>query len=278
MTPAPLPCPVCHGGAVAPLGDRGDWAARIPADGDRAAYLARMLADPRLAIARFMACAACGFRWAVPAPAPDRLAAFYQDYGGSRRYAAKAGRKLFRAHRRLARLRRLLGRRAGARFLDVGCNLGFAVEAARRLGFQATGVELDAAAVADATARFPAGEFLVGTAADVVAGGRYFDLVYCSEMIEHVSDPAALVAQLARLTRPGGLLYLTTPDATPRRSAAAFLAWPEVKPPEHLCWFTRDSLRRLLAAAGFDRISFQFRWRPAKTGIRLVAWQPGVAS
>ena len=32
-----------------------------------------------------------------------------------------------------------------------------------------------------------------------------------------------------------------------------------------------------LAAAGFHRISFQFRWRPAKTGIRLVDWQPGVA-
>jgi len=277
MTLSPLPCPACRGVAVAALAERSDWVARIPADDDRAAHLARMQADPSLAISRFMACADCGFRWAVPAPAPDRLAAFYQDYGGSGRYAAKAESKLSRAHRRLARLWRLMGRRAGLRFLDVGCNLGFAVEAARRLGFQATGVEIDATAVANATARFPAGEFLVGTAADMVAEGRRFDLVYCSEMIEHVSDPSVLVAQLARLTRPGGLLYLTTPDATPRRSAAAFLAWSEVKPPEHLCWFTRDSLRRLLAAAGFDRISFQFRWRPAKTGIRLVAWQPGVA-
>ena len=170
-----------------------------------------------------------------------------------------------RATRRLNRLKKIM---PVGTFIDIGCNIGFTVEAARRLGYDATGLELDVETVKQAQVRFQQAEFMAGTAMDMAITGRRFDIVYCTDVLEHVIDVQYFAKTLAQLTRPGGILFLSTPDAGHWRVPRDFLAWNEVKPPQHLCWFTRQSLTRLLEDAGFSIRSFAFNLKP---GLKVTA-------
>ena len=103
----------------------------------------------------------------------------------------------------------------GRTALDVGCGAGLLAEPLARLGATVTG--LDAAPALIAVAReHAAGQ---GLEIDYRAGELeglegQFDLVTCMEVIEHVADPAAFVRALARHLTPGGLLIMSTPNAT----------------------------------------------------------------
>lgn len=262
-------CPACGAEARRVYAPFDDWLQRAGSfGGPRADHAATIAGDERLRGEHFMRCDGCGSFQVAPLPTSAALAAFYQDYGASGGYGAKAAKKLKRAGRRIRRLR---WKGASGRFLDVGCNLGFAVEAARLQGFAASGLELDEVAVAAARERFPRNDFRAGTVetlADETGFAGSFGLIYCSEVIEHVTDIEGFARALAVLARPGGLLYLTTPDAGHPRRPRDFLAWDEVKPPEHLTWFTRRGLAALLKRSGFDGVEFQWNWKP---GLRALA-------
>jgi 2-polyprenyl-6-hydroxyphenyl methylase/3-demethylubiquinone-9 3-methyltransferase len=105
---------------------------------------------------------------------------------------------------------------AGRRVVDVGCGGGLLTEALARAGGQLTGIDLSPAAIEVASLhRLESGladiRYLVCDAATLAArepGG--FDIACCLELIEHVPDPAALVAATARLVRPGGSVVVSS--------------------------------------------------------------------
>ena len=105
---------------------------------------------------------------------------------------------------------------AGKRALDAGCGAGLLCEPLARLGAEVTGVDASpentqaAAAHADGTGldiRYIPGE--LGS-----AGLGHFDLVTSMEVIEHVEDKQAFIAQLAAHLAPEGLMVLSTPNRT----------------------------------------------------------------
>ncbi|MBA4751803.1 MAG: bifunctional 2-polyprenyl-6-hydroxyphenol methylase/3-demethylubiquinol 3-O-methyltransferase UbiG [Sphingopyxis sp.] len=105
---------------------------------------------------------------------------------------------------------------AGRAAIDVGCGAGLLAEPLARMGGQVTGV--DAAAQNIAAARdHAAGQ---GLAITYFAGElsalppATFDLVTSMEVVEHVTDPAAFIAELAARLAPGGLMILSTPNRT----------------------------------------------------------------
>ena len=103
----------------------------------------------------------------------------------------------------------------GRTALDVGCGAGLLAEPLARLGATVTGI--DATPEVIAVARDHAGamglsiEYRQG---DVQSLEGQFDLITCMEVIEHVAEPAAFVGALARRLAPGGLLIMSTPNAT----------------------------------------------------------------
>jgi 2-polyprenyl-6-hydroxyphenyl methylase/3-demethylubiquinone-9 3-methyltransferase len=103
----------------------------------------------------------------------------------------------------------------GKKALDVGCGAGLLAEPLARLGARVTGLdaspELIVVAREHAAATGLAIDYRAGEIADQEG---QFDLITCLEVIEHVADPAAFVKALAKRLAPGGLLILSTPNAT----------------------------------------------------------------
>jgi 2-polyprenyl-6-hydroxyphenyl methylase/3-demethylubiquinone-9 3-methyltransferase len=115
--------------------------------------------------------------------------------------------------------------RPNSRILDVGCGGGLAAEALARQGHEVLGIDAASAAIAVATAHAAglglALRYRHTTAEAVLAEGLRFPVITALEVIEHVPDPAALVATLAALLEPGGVLVLSTMNRTLRSFLAA---------------------------------------------------------
>ena len=183
-------------------------------------------------------------------------------------YFPKEAAKLARGRRSLRRPQSYVH---GGRFLDAGCNGGFVVEAAREAGFKAVGVELDAAAVAWPREHYPANTYFVEALesfAEVSDHVEAFDVLYCSEMIEHAPDANRFAASLASLLRPRGVLYLTTPDVSHWRRPRDLAQCDAYTPPEHCLYFTSLSLARLLDRHGLGGARRRIAWKP---GIKVLA-------
>ncbi len=117
---------------------------------------------------------------------------------------------------------------AGRRVLDVGCGGGLLAEGMARRGARVTGIDLSPEAIS--VARLHALEAGVSVdyrriAAEAMAAAEAgsFDLVTCLEMLEHVPDPAAILAALARLTRPGGDVICSTINRNAKSFALAIV-------------------------------------------------------
>jgi 2-polyprenyl-6-hydroxyphenyl methylase / 3-demethylubiquinone-9 3-methyltransferase len=104
---------------------------------------------------------------------------------------------------------------AGKKVLDVGCGGGILTEAMARRGAQVTGIDLSEKALRVAELHLLETKLPVryepAMAEDYAA--RHpgeFDVVTCMELLEHVPEPASVVAACARLARPGGKVFFST--------------------------------------------------------------------
>jgi SAM-dependent methyltransferase len=210
-------------------------------------------------------CPACGTVTVNPFPSVEELIKFYQAYEGSTHYQSKKDKKIRRATRRV---RRMMALSKGKKFLDVGCNYGFTVAAALNLGAEAHGIDIDTVAVGASQEMFGKDKFTAIAVQDYAAAGHKADMVYTSEVIEHVPDPDSFVAAIAAILNKGGILYLTTPDGGHFMVPKNFTDWPAVRPPEHIIYFTRKGLTLLLEKHGFKIKKVFFSLKP---GMRLIA-------
>ena len=163
----------------------------------------------------------------------------------------------------------------GRTALDVGCGAGLLAEPLARLGAQVTGIdaapELVAAARAHSARMGLEIDYRAAAVEDI--DGR-FDLVTSLEVIEHVADPQAFVAALAERLAPGGLLILSTPNATAwSKLLTITLAEGIGAIPQGTHDFDRfiapDRMRALLEGAGLRCCDFEgIAWGPRR-GLHL---------
>jgi 2-polyprenyl-3-methyl-5-hydroxy-6-metoxy-1,4-benzoquinol methylase len=142
--------------------------------------------------------------------------------------------------------------RQNGQLLDVGSGAGTLLEATRRAGWQSFGVDVAERAVEHA--RDMGFEVFCGTLQEARYPDNYFDVVTASELLEHLSDPQEVLHEIARVLRPGGLLWLTTPHGRGVSAQILGLKWSTISPPEHLQLFSRDGSKRMLAAAGLRQV------------------------
>lgn len=238
-------CPFCGTAEAEVRVSHEAWLEHASRTDDERQFMARIVhGKPELKFGDILRCPGCGLIYVERIPGPDALTGFYQQYYANRNYSGKKDKKIKRNTRHLARLRRRM-RRQPRSFIDVGCNVGYAVVAAHGLGLEATGIEIDGEAVDLAQAEFPDCEFICDDVMSFASTGRTFDIVHCSEVLEHVSDFKSFASALGRLVSANGVLFLTTPDAGHWRVPNDLKEWSEIKPPEHIVWFSKRHLREM---------------------------------
>jgi SAM-dependent methyltransferase len=157
--------------------------------------------------------------------------------------------------------------------LDVGCGQGVMLKLMSDLGWQAEGIDLDARAVGVANA---AGlRARIGTFESLALPAAHYAAVTSSHVLEHVSDPLAFLRDCRRVTRPGGRLALTTPNAGSLGSRVFGARWRGLEPPRHFQVLTVRALARLAREAGYTDVRVVTSARLAAMIVRETV-RPGI--
>jgi SAM-dependent methyltransferase len=205
-------------------------------------------------------CRDCGLAfWTPPGdfrPAGVYDAAYFTGPSASRGYDDYAGLEPALRLNFARRYAKLHLPRPGARLLDIGAAFGFAIVEAQSAGWDATGLEISRAAAE--RARHTAGDrIVIADALQAPFARDGFDAVTLWDVLEHLSDPHAAIAEVARLLRPGGHLVLSTGDVGSLAARVSGARWHLYNLPEHLFFYSRESLRRLLFAHGFQVVRLE---------------------
>lgn len=153
---------------------------------------------------------------------------------------------------------------AGKEALDVGCGGGLLAEDFARMGYRVMGIDPSEPSIEAAAAHARASHlgiaYRVGSGENLPFKDSSFDLVYCCDVLEHVPEPGLLVAEAARVLRPGGVYAFDTINRTRRsRLLAIKLAqewsWTNFLPaglhaPER--FIKPREMERMLAACGLE--------------------------
>ncbi len=158
--------------------------------------------------------------------------------------------------------------------LDVGAATGFFLKLARERGWRISGVEIS-----------PHAASIAGRAGLPVAAGALethplpaasFDAVTLLDVVEHVSDPGAMIRRCLKLLRPGGILAINTPDTASVWARIFGSRWHAYCPPEHLSYFSVRNLGELLGSNSFEVLAcakIGKRFTPAYICSMLYRWQ-----
>lgn len=158
-----------------------------------------------------------------------------------------------------------LGIGPGQRVLDLGCGRGFYLNFTRHLypAADVVGVELERPLLDVARRHVPGAAVVCASAYDLPFRDAAFDRVLFTEVIEHVPDDEAALAEIARVLRPGGVVALTTPHAgyplawDPINRVLEWLGPPPIRRgplagiwANHVRLYAPEDLARKAAAAG----------------------------
>lgn len=156
----------------------------------------------------------------------------------------------------------------GARVADVGCGGGLLSEALAKAGARVTGIDMGEKVIEIAQLHLHESrletpdlhvDYRVQSSAELASSEpESFDAVCCMELIEHVPDPEALVNDLARMVKPGGVVVMSTLNRTPAAFGAAILGAEYLmrmlpRGTHHYAQFLKPSeLGRLMRHAGLE--------------------------
>ena len=242
--------------------------------------------------------AACGLLWLDPMPVPEDIGKAYAAYYTHEEAPDRTGHPLYRLFtgaregypatqygyfadglpgwKKLAGwlLRLHPGRRvvadfsvmwqkalAQGRLLDVGCGSGWLLESMQSLGWTVEGVDLDPRAVEGARSRGL--RVHLGHVDQLNLPAESFDVVTMSHYIEHVYEPAAVIAACYRLLKPAGRLVMVTPNTRSLGHRLYHKDWMHLDPPRHLHLFNPDALAETARRGGFRKLTARTSLRDA---------------
>ena len=142
--------------------------------------------------------------------------------------------------------------------LEVGCgDASFTTDLAKHFS-EVTAIDISAGQIAENAARFPAITFRQHDVAERFPfDDASFEVVWCSEVLEHLFDPAFALREMQRILKPGGRLLVTVPyHGRFKNILIALFNWDEHFVPSnpHIRFYTNRSLSRMVEAAGFRSI------------------------
>lgn len=244
----PINCPVCQSGHTTLWKHRNLDRELTPED--------VQITDSRYGVTLTLhRCGDCSFVFADPAEMPELVPLYEQlaDPGYERG-----------AENRSLQMRWLLqfGRSqntAGRTLLEIGAGAGLLVAEARRMGLDAVGVEPSKSLV-EMAKRLNGVELINGIYPHQQLAGRQFDFIYLVDVIEHLSDPVALLTGCAKALAPGGIMIVVTPNLASLAAKLLGHRWWHFRL-AHVGYFDHQSMREACRNAGLQvRAHSTVRW------------------
>jgi SAM-dependent methyltransferase len=199
-------------------------------------------------------CGTCSVKFLNPMPTPPYLEKAYPaEY-----YAYQAAPGVDSVPIKI--LRRLIfydPRRTGdpkfqkpGRMVDIGCGTGEFLLGMRAAGWQVEGVEMSRAA-AESARRLHGLDIFGGTLCDARLPEAAFDYVRLNHSFEHMTDPIQVLAEIRRIIKPNGRLFIGVPNGASLAARMFGRYWWNLGPPVHPFTYNIASLRYLLSQGGF---------------------------
>ncbi|MEK7858373.1 MAG: class I SAM-dependent methyltransferase [Elusimicrobiota bacterium] len=234
-----VPCNLCGSRRARPLYERPY---RLGGLSECAAFVATT--DEFSDYGRVVRCLDCGLAYTNPRPTPAELLRGYASCVDEA-YLAEGSSRSINAHLSLSTIKRFA---AKGRLLEVGSSSGYFLNAAR-VDFDVAGLEPSEWACRLARERYKLDVHAESLESTTRFADGSFDVVALIDVIEHLSDPQAALHKAARLLKPGGLLYMVTPDIDSLSSWLLRGHWWGLRP-AHIYYFDRRTLGAMVEKAG----------------------------
>ena len=223
----------------------------------------------------FYFCSICNLGLTHPMPTEEQLFQFYNNSYfnssqflkdtklliGYQNYSAEKEIHLANAKYIMKRLNRFWIDSPGT-LLEIGCAMGFFLDYASSLGWKVKGVDLAEDAVNFAKEKFGLDVFK-GNIFSLNADTNSFDSCISIGTMDHLKNPLAVFNEISRILKPNGLLIVTI-------GSISELVPFHYRPPEHLFYFSRKSLKIALEKSGFEVKSISNFWTQYSVGEFLA--------
>ncbi|HIB84432.1 MAG TPA: class I SAM-dependent methyltransferase [Chromatiaceae bacterium] len=163
-----------------------------------------------------------------------------------------------------AGMRHLPKVKAGERLLDMGCGNGAFLLRAHSAGWDVVGADFDLKAVE--AARSQGLDVRLGGVESLDPSVEQFDVITLAHVIEHVHQPVEILQACYDLLKPGGFMWIETPNIAAEGHRLFGARWRGLEPPRHLVLFTLESMCNALITVGFADVKLP-PYRPLCDGM-----------
>ena len=153
-------------------------------------------------------------------------------------------------------LKRIMKVKKNGKFLDVGCSVGYILEAAREKGFEPYGVEISPIAINFAKKELELNVF-EGYLEDANFSNNFFDVITMYNLLEHIPNPSGLIQETSKILKPDGVIEIWTPNIGHRLAKRLGSDWPAIMH-DHLYYFNLVTMDKILEKNGLYIYKNQF--------------------
>lgn len=220
-------------------------------------------------------CTNCSFVFTLPIPDRETIEDFYRQQSV---FFIGQGEDTFQEYKQnpqkyrenyFSRLKKIIQFVRTGKFLDIGCAGGILLDCARLKGFEVEGIEpSDAGAKMcnELGIKVHHGYFL-----ETLLPINHFDAVTMYDVLEHTQEPAAEIKKAYEILKPNGVIHITLPNIESALAKLHKENWDMITPPEHLNYFSPQTLSVLLKQNGFEvREIRTFNGEPRYTLMMLI--------
>lgn len=207
----------------------------------------------------FVKCLSCGFVFLKPKPGLFKTLALYYENGfftGDKNYCGFSNYLLDKkvtARNMRRNLDKILSFNKEGKLLDMGCATGIFLKIAQKKGFEPFGVDSSSFAFTHIPKNLKA-KVQKTTIGKAEFPDKFFNLVTMWDLIEHLFDPRSDLKHIKKFLKENGVLVIGTSDVESPWAKLWGKNWHFFAPPQHLYYFSKRTLRKLLNQAGFKII------------------------